>query len=99
MTSALSCLDEEARAIDAGQDGNTAAPRSRQFYIMLQDIQVSPFRGMGLLSMKETARPVVSRFMAMWRLVFKLVLLGSFRRKVVGSVQASTRGSSIRSVV
>jgi hypothetical protein len=53
VSSALSCLDEEVRATDAGQDGNTAAQRGRQFYTTLQDIQDSPFRGMGLLSKEE----------------------------------------------
>ncbi|KAL6406058.1 hypothetical protein AUP68_10619 [Ilyonectria robusta] len=53
VSSAVRCLHEEARAIDMGEDDNTAAQRGRQFYTMLQDIQDSPFRGTGLLSREE----------------------------------------------
>jgi hypothetical protein len=52
-TSALRRLDEEAKAVDASQDDNTAADRGRHFYAMLQDLQDSPFRGMGLPSREE----------------------------------------------
>jgi len=52
-TSALRCLDEEARAIDPRQDNDAAAQRGRHFYTMLQDLQDSPFRGMGLPSRQE----------------------------------------------
>jgi hypothetical protein len=52
-TSALGCLDEEARAVDPSDDDNTAAQRGRHFYTMLQDLQDSPFRGMGLPSREE----------------------------------------------
>ncbi|KAH7190414.1 hypothetical protein DER44DRAFT_753229 [Fusarium oxysporum] len=45
--------DMPARAIDMGEDDNTAAQRGRQFYTMLQDIQDAPFRGTGLLSREE----------------------------------------------
>ncbi len=50
---ALKCLGEEARAIDVEQSGNIAGQRGRQFYATLQDIQDSPFRGMGLLNREE----------------------------------------------
>ncbi len=53
VSSALRCLDEEARAVGVEQDDNIAAQRGRQFYATLQDIQDSPFRGMGLLSREE----------------------------------------------
>ncbi|KNB04789.1 hypothetical protein FOXG_19407 [Fusarium oxysporum f. sp. lycopersici 4287] len=53
VSSVLRCLYEEARAIDMGEDDNTAAQRGRQFYTMLQDIQDAPFRGTGLLSREE----------------------------------------------
>ena len=53
VSSALKGLDEEARAIDIEQDNNTAFQWGRQFYIILQYIQDSPFRGMGLLSREE----------------------------------------------
>jgi hypothetical protein len=53
VSSALNSLDEEARAIDIGRDDNITAHRGRQFYTTLQDIQDSPFRGMGLLSREE----------------------------------------------
>ena len=53
VSSALRCLDEEARAVDMGQHDNAATQRSRQFYTMLQDIQDSPFRGVGLPSREE----------------------------------------------
>lgn len=53
MSSALRCLVEDARAVDVGLEDSTAAQRGRQFYTMLQDIQDSPFRGMGLLSREE----------------------------------------------
>jgi hypothetical protein len=46
-------LGEEASAADIESDNNTAAQRGRQFYTTLQDIQDSPFRGMGLLSREE----------------------------------------------
>jgi hypothetical protein len=52
-TSALRRLDEEARAIDPSQDESTAAQRGHHFYTMLQDLQDSPFRGMGLPSREE----------------------------------------------
>ncbi|EAQ91377.1 hypothetical protein CHGG_03312 [Chaetomium globosum CBS 148.51] len=52
-TSALRRLDEEARAVDPSQDDNNAAQRGRHFYTMLQDLQDSPFRGMGLPSREE----------------------------------------------
>jgi hypothetical protein len=52
-TSALRRLDEEARAVDPSQDDSTAAQRGRYFYTMLQDLQDSPFRGIGLPSREE----------------------------------------------
>ncbi|EAQ84295.1 predicted protein [Chaetomium globosum CBS 148.51] len=52
-TSALRRLDEEARAVDPSQDDSNAAQRGRHFYTMLQDLQDSPFRGMGLPSREE----------------------------------------------
>ncbi|EAQ84157.1 predicted protein [Chaetomium globosum CBS 148.51] len=52
-TSALRRLDQEARAVDPSQDDNNAAQRGRYFYTMLQDLQDSPFRGMGLPSREE----------------------------------------------
>ncbi|EAQ92071.1 hypothetical protein CHGG_00306 [Chaetomium globosum CBS 148.51] len=51
--SALRRLDEEARAVDPSQDDSNAAQRGRHFYTMLQDLQDSPFRGMGLPSREE----------------------------------------------
>lgn len=53
VSSALRCLGEEARAVGVEQNDNIAAQRGRQFYATLQDIQDSPFRGMGLLSREE----------------------------------------------
>lgn len=50
---ALRRLDEEARAVDPSQDDNTATRRGHHFYTMLQDLQDSPFRGMGLPSREE----------------------------------------------
>jgi hypothetical protein len=52
-TAALGRLDEEARTADPTQDDNAAAQRGRHFYTMLQDLQDSPFRGMGLPSREE----------------------------------------------
>jgi hypothetical protein len=52
-TSALRRLDEEARAVGPRQDDSTAAQRGRHFYTMLQDLQDSPFRGIGLPSREE----------------------------------------------
>jgi hypothetical protein len=58
VSSALRHLDEEARTVEIGQnDSNAAAAataqRGRHFYTTLQDMQDSPFRGMGLLSQEE----------------------------------------------
>jgi hypothetical protein len=52
-SSALRCLGEGAMAIDMEENDNMVAQRGRQFYAALQDIQDSPFRGMGLLSREE----------------------------------------------
>jgi hypothetical protein len=52
-TSTLRDLVEDARAVDARQNDNNAAQRGRHFYTMLQDLQDSPFRGMGLPSREE----------------------------------------------
>ncbi|KAK4233381.1 hypothetical protein C8A03DRAFT_38916 [Achaetomium macrosporum] len=52
-TSALRRLDEEARAVDLRQDDSAAAQRGRHFYTMLQHLQDSPFRGVGLPSREE----------------------------------------------
>jgi hypothetical protein len=46
-------LDEQARAINMGGENRVITQRGRQFYIMLQDVQGSPFRGIGLLSREE----------------------------------------------
>jgi hypothetical protein len=53
VSSALRCLGEEAMAIDVEENDNIVGQRARQFYAALQDIQDSPFRGMGLLSPEE----------------------------------------------
>lgn len=53
VISELNCLDEEARAIDMVGENGEVTQRGRQFYTMLQDVQDSPFRGMGLLSREE----------------------------------------------
>jgi hypothetical protein len=53
VISALRCLEEEARAVDVQQSDDMAAQRGRQFYVTLQDVQDSPFRGMCLLGREE----------------------------------------------
>ncbi len=41
--------------MDVGQGDGAAAQRGRQFYMVLQDIQDSPFRAVGLLSQETDA--------------------------------------------
>ena len=53
VISELNSLDEQARVIDLGGENRVVTQRGRQFYTMLQDVQSSPFRGIGLLSREE----------------------------------------------